>query len=431
MSFCGLDIHKKEVQACLLDAHGQPRLNLRFPAERGSIEAFARQHLSKQDIVALEATTNTWPIVALLQPFVAQVVVSNPMRTKAIAQAKIKTDKVDAKVLAQLLRAEFLPEVWAPSPETRLLRQRATERSMLVNDRTRIKNRIHAIFHQRLLEVPEGDLFSTKNLAWLRDPPPPLDAEGRAALARQLRLYEMVDRELEAVTDDCAVSAYSNPPVQLLMTLPGFDFCVAEAVFGALGDVSRFASGDKAAAYLGIVPSTYQSGDHCYHGRITKQGRSHARAMLVQAAQTAAYHPGPLGAFFKKIAKKKNRNVAIVALARKLVTIAWHMLKNNEPYRYALPATIDAKLSRLRVRATGEKRASGPRKGVPRSPQYGQGRTRAVPSLDQLYAREGLPPLRALTAGEQRMLTEQGVDEHARAVQVARRVPKRAKPQQP
>jgi len=433
MPFCGLDIHKKEVQAVILNDDGKVILTQRFLATRSVIEAFARKHLTKNDRVALEATTNTWPIAAILGPFVKEVVVSNPLRTKVIAQTKIKTDKVDAKVLAQLLRVDFLPSVWIPDAETRSMRQRSTERTMFVNDRTRIKNRIHSIFHQRLLEVPTGELFSTKNLAWLRNPPASLDAEGRAALTRQLSLFDSVQREVEAVTDSCAEKAYDNPQIKLLMTLPGFDFCAAGSLLAALGDITRFPSADKAAAYLGLAPSTYQSGDKCYHGRITKQGRSHARWMLTEAAQAAASHPGPLGAFFRKLAKRRNnRNLAITATARKLVTIAWHMLKNNEPYRYAQPRTIDDKLARLRVRATGQKRQSGMKKGEKRSAQYGTGeRTRAVPSLDQVYEREGLPPIQPLTAGEQRMVAEHGVGKHAKEIRTARRVPRSSKSSKP
>jgi hypothetical protein len=295
---------------------------------------------------------------------------------------------------------------------------------MLVSDRTRIKNRIHSIFHQRLLEVPAGDLFSVKNLAWLRNPPAALDAQGRAAVERQLRLFDTLQKEINTVTDQCAANAWRSPQIKLLMTLPGFDFATAEGLLAALGDINRFPSADKEAPYLGLVPSTYQSANRCYHGRITKQGRSHARWLLVEAAQAAANHPGPLGAFFRRLARKKDRNVAIVATAHKLATLVWHLLKNNEPYRYAQPQTLEAKLSRLRIRATGEKRKGGLVKGQPRPEQYGQGRSRAIPSLDALYEREGLPPLRSFKAGEERMLADQGLDQHARMIRTARRVPR-------
>src|SRR5207302_11482476 len=128
---------------------------------------------------------------------------------------------------------------------------------------------------------------------------------------------------------------------------------VAQTVLAALGDVGRFPDGDHAASYLGLVPSTKQSAEHCYHGPITKAGNGHARWVLIQAAQHLRLHPGPLGVFFRRLAKKQNYNVAVVATARKLVVIAWHLLTNNEPYRYAQPRSTEGKLQRLRVKATG------------------------------------------------------------------------------
>ena len=432
MTFAGLDLHKKEVEAALLNQDGKILLRLRFPATREALEAFAKKHLSPHSTVAaVEATTNTWPVAQILQPLVHKVVVSNPLRTKAIASAKIKTDKVDALALANLVRTGYLPEVWIPDDETRLMRQRSTERAMLSADRTRIKNRIHSVLHQRLIEAPDSDLFSTNNLIWLKELQ--LDPFGRDCLDRHLRQLERAEQELSALTAQIAAHSWQTPRIKLLMTLPGVDFTVAETILAALGDLSRFPTPDKAAAYLGLVPSTRQSGDHCYHGRITKQGASHARWLLVQAAQSAALHPGPIGAFFRRIAKKKNRNVAIVAVAHKLVILAWHMLKNNEPYRYAKPSTVEAKLSRLRILATGQKRKGGLVKGQPRPEQYGKGRTKAVPGLVELYEREGLPPLTdQLKPGEQAALNREGLAGFAAAVRIPKRVPKaRAKTTSP
>ena len=128
------------------------------------------------------------------------------------------------------------------------------------------------------------------------------------------------------------------------MTLPGVAHGVALTLIAALGDITRFRDGDHAASYLGLTPIVRQSAGKCYRGSITKAGSSTARAMLTQAAQHAAEHPGPLGAFYRRLKKRKARNVAIVATARKLVTIAFLMLKNNEPYRYARPERVQAKL---------------------------------------------------------------------------------------
>lgn len=423
MPFAALDVHKQESEAVLLNEAGQVLLRQRIATDRDSLESFARQHLREYS-VALEATTNCWAIAHILQPLCREVVVSNPLRTRAIAEAKIKTDRVDALVLAQLLRCDYLPRVWSPGEDTRRMRQQSTERANLSADRTRLKNRIHSILHQRLIHPPVDDLFGKRGRAWLKSLA--LDEEGAAALGRQFRLLEQVEEEITTIDQHLAEAAYQQPEVKLLMTLPGVDVTVAQTVVAALGEVTRFPDADHAAAYLGLVPSTRQSGDHCYHGRITKQGASHARWMLVQAAQQVGRHPGPLGVFFRRLAKRKNRNVAVVATARKLVTIAWHMLKNNEPYRYAQPKTVEAKLSRLRVRATGQKKKTGT-KGRKRSATYGSGRwTRTIPSLDAIYNAEQLPPLTPLKPGEQAMLKTHGVAPYAARVRETERLPRRS-----
>lgn len=423
MRFAGLDVHKREVEACVLDERGKVLRRERFACTREQLERFAKRHLGPDCRVALEATTNTWGVVAVLKPHAAEVVVSNPMRTRAIAEAKIKTDKVDAEVLAHLLRTDFLPHVWTPDAHTQELRALTTHRANLVADRTRVKNRIHAILHQRLIVVPFDRLFDKAGRAWLDGLE--LEPDARAFLDGQLRLLGAIEEEIVAADRALAIGGYADPRVKLLMTLPGVDVTVAQALLAAMGDISRFKDADRAAAYLGLVPSTKQSGDHCYHGPITKQGRSHARWMLVQAAQHVASHPGPLGVFFRRLLKKKNRNVAVVATARKLVTISWHMLKNGEPYRYAQPASTEAKLSRLRTTA-GERRKSGPKKDTPMSKNYGTGRrTKRVPPLAELYEKEDLPALRPLKPGEQKTIDRAGVKSFVRNIGREHRVEKR------
>jgi hypothetical protein len=178
---------------------------------------------------------------------------------------------------------------------------------------------------------------------------------------------------------------------------------VAVALLAALGDLSRFRDGDHAASNLGLVPPTRQSGRNCRHGPITKAGCGLTRSMLVQAAQHAASHPGPVGAFFRRLRKKKSRSVAIVATARKLVTIAFLMLKNNEPYRYAKPQTVKAKLSEARRKAG--------RKAAPAGDQLG--------ALNEVHRKEGLPAASTpeqVSLGERRALEEAEVAAFAEEV---------------
>jgi transposase len=429
LRYIGLDVHKRVVEACALDAAGQVLFRRRFELSRDQLLSFAQVSLGPEDRVVLEATTNTWAIVGLLKPWVAEVVVSNPLQTKAIATAKIKTDKVDALVLAQLLRCDFLPRVWEPDEATQQLRRLTNRRAALVADRTGVKNRLHAVLAMRLVVPAVADLFGTKGQAWLQSVP--LDGDGRAAVDSDLRLLAQIEAELAGLDTLLAPRAYAEPRVRLLMTLPGVDYTVAQTLLAALGDIGRFHDADQAAAYLGLVPSTRQSATHCYQGPITKQGSGHARWLMVQAAQHVGKHPGPLGVFFRRLAKKKNRNVAVVATARKLVCIAWHMLKKNEPYRYAQPQSTHTKLLRLRVRATGQKRRGGTPRGQKRSPRYGTGQPmRTVKSLTEVLQSEGLPLPGPAPAGEARTIAETNTAAYVAALDqtkvVARKPEKRS-----
>ncbi len=149
-----------------------------------------------------------------------------------------------------------------------------------------------------------------------------LDPQGQTLLESDLRLLAAVKAEIAQQDTVLAQHGYADPQVKLLLTLPSVDLVVAQTLLATLGEGRRFTDGAPAASSLGLVPTTRQSTDDCYHGRITKQGNEHARAMMVQAAQRVGLYPGPLGVFFRRLLNRKNRNVAIVATARKLVGIA-------------------------------------------------------------------------------------------------------------
>jgi hypothetical protein len=251
-----------------------------------------------------------------------------------------------------------------------------------------------------------------------------MDTVGKAAIDGDLRLLGSLEAELTATAHMIDCNSYADPRVLLLMTLPGVDCTVAYTLMAALGDIDRFPSPGKAAAYLGLVPRIKQSADKSYTGPITKAGSSQARWMLVQAAQSVGRHPGTLGAFFRKLARRKNRNVAVVATARKLVTIAWHRLKNNEPYRYATPRRTDEKLAGLRVRATGQKRKTGAPKGTKSRSKVGTGKSRTTKSLDEVYARQGMPAREPLRPGEQRMIRASGTEKFVASLEHEQVVPR-------
>lgn len=167
MRYGGFDVHKQRIEVVLLDAAGTILLRTAVAATRAALEQFAQTTLGPDCVIALEATTNTWGIVRVLRPYVAEVVVSNPLKTRAIAEAKVKTDRVDALVLAQLLRTEYLPRVWTPDAATQRLRELTSRRASLVAQCTRGKNRLHAVLHQRLIALPAGVCASTSKFPHL------------------------------------------------------------------------------------------------------------------------------------------------------------------------------------------------------------------------------------------------------------------------
>ena len=428
MRFIGLDVHKRVVQACVLDADGAQIDAVRFDLTLDTLTEFAKQYLDDDCAVALEATTNTWAVVDVLAQYCPNVVVSNPMRTKMIASANIKTDKVDALVLAQLLRCKYLPLVWIPDASTRLQRAMASRRSALVRQSITLKNRIHSVLHQRLIQPP-CELFTGLGIEWLKQVD--LAPVARGEVDSLLRMLDVLHAEQALLRVDVDRAAYASDDIKLLMTIPGIDATTAQAIMAAIGNISRFADDRKLASYFGLVPSVHQSAEHCYHGHITKQGNSNVRWLLIQAAQAAARHPGPLGHQFAKLERKKNRSVAIVAIAHKLAILVWHLLTQKTPYRYAIPATVETKLARLRVSQTG-KRKTGTTTGQPRAANYGSGLgTRQKKSLDRVLASEQLPTTTTAPKGEQRIITELALDSFAQDLQTDSRKPRRRQDRKP
>jgi transposase len=299
MRIFGLDLHRTFAEVAVLEG-GRVRLAGRVELTATALGAFARQ-LQPVDDVVLEATGNTHAVVRALQPYVRRVVVANPLRTRAIADAKIKTDKIDATVLAQLHASGFLPEVWIPDERTEQVRRQVARRAQIVRHRTRLKNQVHAILHRNLRpRCPAADLFGVKGREWLATQPLPPDEQ--ATVGSLLRELDHSWTELTALDSELAQVALADPAAQRLMTVPGVDMTVALGVVAAIGDVQRFRSPQKLVSYLGLNPRVRQSGAQpAQYGRITKQGRAHARGMLVEAAWVAAKAPGPLRAFFLRV----------------------------------------------------------------------------------------------------------------------------------
>jgi transposase len=378
--FYGLDVHKDFIQVCRLSPNGKQRQDFRICATREAIEAFARA-LTRKDQLALEVTFHTWAIHSLLVPHAGRVIPVDATQVKAIASAKIKTDKVDAHTLAQLLRADFLPAVQMPSPKTWVLRQLVSHRRLLLKQQTATKNTIHAIFNRRLIRLPQGwSPFACKTRHWMREMTlPPAE---HFMLHNALDLLEQIESHVAAVDEQLLQHARISESAKLLMTIPGIGVTVAIGLLAAIDDIRRFPTPQKLASYFGLVPRIRQSANHCYHGGITKAGNTTARSLLIEAAHMLSRSSCPLATIYYRIRKKRSHNVAVTALARKLVHIVWHLLTKREPYRYAPVPQTRTKLLKLATNRS---------------------RVRSVPkTLEGVYHEAGLPPLSAASQGERR-----------------------------
>lgn len=351
MRTIGLDVHRRFAEVAILEGKGPP-VRQRVGTSTAALRTFARS-LGADDQVVLEATMNTWAIRDLLATSGARVVVSDPLRTKAIAEAKVKTDKVDALTLAQLLAADFVPEVWVPDEETRRLRREVATRAALVRQRTAVRNRVHAVLHRCLEENSAADLFGKAGREWLRTLAVPEDE--RAAVEATLRVHDAIEEEIALLDRRLAAVALADERVERLMTLPGVGPVNALAVVAVVGDVRRFREPGKLVSYLGLDPRVRQSGEReAYTGHISRAGQAHARGLLIEAAHAATGAPGPLRAFFRRIENRRGTQVALVAVARKLAVLCWYVLTTGERYRYERVTLVREKRLLL-ARTLGQK----------------------------------------------------------------------------
>lgn len=384
--YFGIDLAKRESQVAVLDADGIQVETKRFATTRENFLAMAAE-LQMGDVAALEVTTNSTSIARLIRGnSQARVIVSNPIKTKTIAQAKIKTDKIDARVLAELARVGYLPEVWLPDEDTEALRQFITDRVSLVRRRTECKNTIHSVLHRNMVHQERSDLFGTGGRRWLegiirgaslKTPVPELDRMRIGSLINEIDRIDALVADLESVIASyVALRPHLKEQMDRLLSITGVNLVVASSLIGTIGDIGRFEDKKKLAAYFGVVPSTYQSGDTSRNGRITKQGRAEARWLIIEAAEILRRSPGPMRALYTRIQRKRNHNVAVVAVARKLVELVHHLLTNEEDYIYKLPRLTQEKRARWRFLAKkklGIEIKSAAAKRVGRSALYGTG----------------------------------------------------------
>ncbi len=353
----GMDVHRDFCEVAIWDA-GEVSRGPRVEARPEQLQAFALQ-LRPGDRVAMEATGNALAIARIIGPYVAAVEIVNTRRLKAITDSKQKTDRHDAKTLAQLLAAGMFAGSWQPDEATRMLRRRVARRARLVTHRTRSKNEILAVLHRNLKpRPPMSDPFGVAGRRWLARQVLPVDEQDTIDAA--LRQIDFFNEEIATIERELARFATASAEAKQLMTVPGVGLVTATAFLAQVGEITRFPSPNRLVSYLGLDPRVRQSGDSDAHtGRISKEGSALVRHVLVEAAQTAIRSPGPLRAFFERLRARRGHPVAIVAVARKLVVLFWHLLVSGQDYAYSMPTPTAKKLRAVELKAGAPSRRGG------------------------------------------------------------------------
>ena len=332
--FVGIDLHKDYVMIGAVDAQQKIVLSPRR-CRLFEVEQWRAKYLLATDAVVLEATSNAWTLYDQLVPHVCSVTVAHPLLVKLITTARVKTDSQDTLKLARLLAAGLIPAVWVPPLIVRELRGLVAHRGRLVNLRTQARNRLHAILHRHALPPPDGGLFAQKQRVWWEKLS--LSATEGLRARQDLALLDYVEPQLTELERELLRLSTTAPwadQVPFLVQLPGVGVLTAMVLLSAIGEIERFPSAKHLVGYSGLGARVHASGQTFRTGGITKQGRRELRAALVEAAWMAVEHSEHWRTTFERLAIRTGRQKAIVAIARKLLVVVWHVLSKQQADRH-------------------------------------------------------------------------------------------------
>jgi transposase len=330
--YIGMDVHKTFCQATVINEKKEIVAIEKFQTERKAIETFFRQFPGSK--AALESTGIWEYVYDTMTACGVETVLSNPLKTRMIADAKIKTDKVDSLILAQLLMSDMIPECHVPEKDIRDLRKDVRERIVLKKITTSLKNHIYSELIRNGIQYKDGILNSKRGRDWARN----VLSEPR--LDSSFKILDMVGNEIDDFNHERLLPKFEqNEKAQLLATIDGVGYYTALTVVSELDDVNRFPDTDAIVSYCGLAPTVHQSSTTVRYGPISKCGSTHLRWILVEAAHSHITHcknknECNLCKFHARIARRRGKKKAAVATAAKLVRIMYWMLKLNQPYRY-------------------------------------------------------------------------------------------------
>ena len=332
--YVALDIHKHYCVIAGVDRDGRVLLQP-VRVEHADLEGWLKKHLCSTDRVVIESTTNAWHVYDLLAPLVERVVVANPIRVKQIAQARVKTDIRDTLILARLLAANLVPDVWVPPAHVREMRQLLSQRRQFVETHTQIVNRMHSVAHRHHLKHERGKRFNEKTTGWQKSKT--LSSLEQFQLQLEMENLAYIEKQIERISREVRKMCHQKPwadSMTYLMQLPGFGVITAMTVLAAIGDIQRFESPKHLASYSGLTPGLEQSGTKNRGKGITKEGRRELRWALVEAAQMAVKSDPIWKTRFQDMQKRMHRNQAIAAVAHRLLELVWYVLTRRQPYRH-------------------------------------------------------------------------------------------------
>jgi transposase len=345
MNSVGIDLHRNRSHVAAIDEQGELVLSRRIVNDRDAfLELLGR--LDGETRIAVEATYGWEWLAELLEDAGYEMHLAHPLRTRAIAAARVKTDAVDARTLAHLLRADLLPEAYIAPRELRDLRELLRHRAALVGMRTAVKNRVHAVLARHGVTNQHADLFGKAGRAFLaglelREPP-------RRRLDSLLAVIGDFDREIATTTLEIDQRAKQDNRVEVLCQIRGVGRYTAMLIIAEVGEINRFPTARHLCAWAGLTPTVRSSDGKARLGRISRQGSPLLRWALVEAAQKTPTGGGPLREQFERIAKRRGRKVAKVAVARQILTLCFYGLRDGEIRRLQAPAPA----SRMKVSAT-------------------------------------------------------------------------------
>lgn len=335
MLYTGIDYHKRYSVVSTTDTTGARIREARIDQNEPAAFAAYFRSLPEPSEVVMEACWNWGWLYDELQELdaVASVVLAHPFKTRLIADAQIKTDRLDARALATLLRGQLVAAVHAPAPATRARKHVIRQRLFLARVRTMLRNRVHTLVaRQRGQPQPQfSDLFGKKGLHWLRTAP--LAEPDRTLLDQDLATLEQLGGVIKQLETQIAADNTADEATRRLQTIPGIGVILAAVIAAEIDGVHRFSRAAKLCAYAGLVPTTHASGGKVHHGRMLPYSNAWLKWAFVEAAWVAIGCSPYFGALYRHHrARGKKANTAITIVARRMCTIAWHLLHDERDF---------------------------------------------------------------------------------------------------